>query len=591
MEVERQLAEEAAAEEKPLPIGRIEYLHTDGRVREQIEYTDIAEMEADLRADNDSGVPMKVTMYVDRQGKTVPHHFVYEMDPPLHGTSVIMNPYIQVGLETPLEKAMRLISDFCKREYGQESDFDNLREIGIGHTTITDAEIPIQINVNLEDFALDRYIEGILVDQRKYDSLTTLIEAELENLDFEDLIYFTDEQLAKAHIYQRDSIQMGSFFQDNERIEVKQYPNGYYYNHYGYDPERDTAASVAGPFESYEEAVQMLLSHRPQAQRLEPEHTEPFVDHFYVVADIQKRGTLDIQKYSSLNDALNAYWSLPTSQMKALGAMNTRKPLPGSLDLLHCKDGVDTIVEDYLKVEGWNNDEILGAVQQLKDAITPRVLPSAPSAPKPKHNFLIHDYFFARTLDKVRPGGIVAFITSKGTMDKENPAVRKYIAQRADLLGAIRLPNDTFKSAAGTEVTSDIIFLQKRDRMVDIEPAWVHLNTDANGHKMNQYFIDNPDMILGDMKQITGPFGPELACVPFENLSLEELLSDAIQNIHAEITEYDLDEVLDGEEDLSIPALPNVRNFSYAVVEGKVYYRENSRMNPVDVSATAESRI
>ncbi len=208
-----------------------------------------------------------------------------------------------------------------------------------------------------------------------------------------------------------------------------------------------------------------------------------------------------------------------------------------------------------------------------------------------KHNFLIHDYFFARTLDKVRPGGIVAFITSKGTMDKENPAVRKYIAQRADLLGAIRLPNDTFKSAAGTEVTSDIIFLQKRDRMVDLEPAWVHLNMDEHGNKMNQYFVDNPDMILGEMKEISGPFGPELACLPYEGQSIEDLLSDAIQNIHAEITEYDLDDMLDSEENLSIPALPNVRNFSYAVVEGKIYYRENSRMNPVDVSATAESRI
>ena len=208
-----------------------------------------------------------------------------------------------------------------------------------------------------------------------------------------------------------------------------------------------------------------------------------------------------------------------------------------------------------------------------------------------KHNFLIHDYFFARTLDKVRPGGIVAFITSKGTMDKENPAVRKYIAQRADLLGAIRLPNDTFKSAAGTEVTSDIIFLQKRDRMVDLEPAWVHLNIDEHGNKMNQYFVDNPDMILGEMKEISGPFGPELACLPYEGQSIEDLLSDAIQNIHAEITEYDLDDMLDSEENLSIPALPNVRNFSYAVVEGKIYYRENSRMNPVDVSATAESRI
>ncbi len=208
-----------------------------------------------------------------------------------------------------------------------------------------------------------------------------------------------------------------------------------------------------------------------------------------------------------------------------------------------------------------------------------------------KHNFLIHDYFFARTLDKVRPGGIVAFITSKGTMDKENPAVRKYIAQRADLLGAIRLPNDTFKSAAGTEVTSDIIFLQKRDRMVDLEPAWVHLNIDEHGNKINQYFVDNPDMILGEMKEISGPFGPELACLPYEGQPIEDLLSDAIQNIHAEITEYDLDDMLDGEENLSVPALPNVRNFSYAVVEGKIYYRENSRMNPVDVSATAESRI
>ena len=185
----------------------------------------------------------------------------------------------------------------------------------------------------------------------------------------------------------------------------------------------------------------------------------------------------------------------------------------------------------------------------------------------------------------------MAFVTSKGTMDKENPAVRKYIAQRADLLGAIRLPNDTFKGAAGTEVTSDILFLQKRDRMVDLEPDWVHLNTDANGNQMNQYFLDNPDMILGEMKEVSGPFGPELACVPYEGQALEELLTDAIQNIHAEITEYDLEEALDGEEDLSIPALPTVRNFSYAVVDGKLYYRENSRMNPVDVSATAESRI
>lgn len=208
-----------------------------------------------------------------------------------------------------------------------------------------------------------------------------------------------------------------------------------------------------------------------------------------------------------------------------------------------------------------------------------------------KHNFLIHDYFFARTLDKVRPGGIIAFITSKGTMDKENPNVRKYIAQRADLLGAIRLPNDTFKAAAGTEVTSDIIFLQKRDRLVDIEPDWVHLATDANGIRMNAYFVDNPEMVLGDMQMVSGPHGMESACVAYENAELGDLLWDAIQNIHAEITEFEIDELEAEDEDLSIPADPDVRNFSFTVVDGKIYYRENSRMNPVDVSATAESRI
>ena len=201
------------------------------------------------------------------------------------------------------------------------------------------------------------------------------------------------------------------------------------------------------------------------------------------------------------------------------------------------------------------------------------------------------EYFFARTLYKVRPGGVIAFITSKGTLDKENPNVRKYIAQRADLLGAIRLPNDTFKAAAGTEVTSDIIFLQKRDRLVDIEPDWVHLATDANGIRMNAYFVDNPEMVLGDMQMVSGPHGMEPACIAYENAELGDLLRDAIQNIHAEITEFEIDDLEAEDEDLSIPADPDVRNFSFTVVDGKIYYRENSRMNPVDVSATAESRI
>ena len=205
-------------------------------------------------------------------------------------------------------------------------------------------------------------------------------------------------------------------------------------------------------------------------------------------------------------------------------------------------------------------------------------------------NLSIHEYFFAKTLDKVRPGGVVAFVTSSYTMDKRTSNVRKYIAQRAELLGAIRLPNDTFKAAAGTEVVSDILFLQKRDRMVDIEPDWVQLGTNDDGITMNRYFIDHPDMVLGEMKMVSGPYGPEPTCVPFPEQPLDSLLANAVQNIHGEINAYDRAEELEG-EDQSIAADPTVRNFSYTLVNDKLYYREDSRMNPVEVSKTAESRI
>ena len=207
-----------------------------------------------------------------------------------------------------------------------------------------------------------------------------------------------------------------------------------------------------------------------------------------------------------------------------------------------------------------------------------------------KYNFLIHDYFFAKSLDKLRPGGVMALVTSKGTMDKDNPSVRKYIAQRAELLGAIRLPNDTFKGNAGTEVVSDILFLQKRDRIIDVEPDWVYLDTDENGIKMNSYFVQHPEMILGEMKMVSGRFGPEATCEAFENADLGELLNEAVINIHGEISEYEVADELD-EEDNSIPADPTVRNFSYTVLDDKLYFRENSRMSPAIVSATAENRI
>lgn len=206
-----------------------------------------------------------------------------------------------------------------------------------------------------------------------------------------------------------------------------------------------------------------------------------------------------------------------------------------------------------------------------------------------KNNFLIHDYFFAKSLDKLRAGGVMCLITSKGTMDKENPSVRKYIAARAELLGAIRLPDNTFKGNAGTEVTSDILILQKRDRIVDIESDWIYLDTDENGIEMNSYFVAHPEMIIGEMVEQTGRFGIETACKAYEDSDFETLLDKAVDNIKGEIVDYDIIDEVD--IDNSIPADPTVRNFSYTVVDGKIYFRENSRMTPVDVSATAENRI
>ena len=207
-----------------------------------------------------------------------------------------------------------------------------------------------------------------------------------------------------------------------------------------------------------------------------------------------------------------------------------------------------------------------------------------------KHHWLIHDYFFGKALDKVRPGGVIAFVTSKGTMDKENSAVRRYLAQRADLIGAIRLPDNTFKRNAGTEVTSDVIFLQKRDHITDLEPDWVHLDTDENGIRMNRYFVQHPEMILGDMVMESTRFGPDSACKAREGEDLSEQLANAVQFLQAEIKPYELEE-LDEEEDKSIPADPNVKNFSYTITDGQVYYRENSLMHPVEASVTAENRI
>ena len=517
------------------------------------------------------------------------------------------------------------------------------------------------------------------------------------------------------------------------------------------------------------------------AEPVQPEH---FIDHFYVAEDVQKRGALDIREYSSFEYALRAYHELPDTQRKALGAMNTRKPLPGSLDFVQCVDGKDTIIQDYAKVDGWQNAEVMDIIAQIEQSITTREVPPVPAVnfhitddhigeggpkqkfarnieaietlfklesedrnatpeeqeilsnyvgwggladafdpdkgnwaqeyttlknllsedeyaaarastlnahytsptvirsiydavgqmgfengnilepamgignffgmlppemqssrlygveldsitgriaqklypnaeikvagfettdrrdfydlavgnvpfgnykvsdkPYDKLGFSIHNYFFAKALDQVRPGGVVAFVTSRYTMDSKNSDARRYMAQRAELLGAIRLPNDAFKKNAGTEVVSDILFLQKRDHPIDIVPDWVHLNRTEEGHTMNSYFVDHPEMVLGDTVEESTAYGMDITVRPIDGVELSDLLKEAVSHIKGTYQAVELPGEAKGKETETIPATPDVKNFSYAVVDGEVYFRENSIMRHVELNEKAKDRV
>ncbi len=693
-------------------VGKIEYLNTQGTVAYTGEYLEEQAFLKEIKDCSDTGVPIVIYLYRDRDGKTISCDFVNDLGSLPAGIHTVDNPYLPEP-DPALERAKQLIDEYCDEEFDSSGDFSDLRQVPIGHTTVTDEEIPVQIYANLVDYTIDRYVGNVIVEQRRYASLDEL-NIELQGLDFMDLVYFSDEELEMADIHGSEPEHQATYFSDGEYIQISRYPNRQFYNHYGFNIADGSFASVAGGFKTFAEAEQTLLRHRPQAVKqgdvIIPIKPEPIVEEPAVLAPPAPRpkartaatvicpeiptserhnfritdddlgvGTpsqryannvaairllkqleaesrlatpeeqevlsryvgwgglaacfeekhsryeelknlLTEEEYRAARESsLTAFYTPPVvirSIYKAMENMNFKRGnilepscgignflgmLPDSmaesqlygveLDSISGRIAQQLYQKSSIAVQGFEKTELPDSFFDAAIGNVPFGQFKVPDKQYDKHNFLIHDYFFARALDKVRPGGVIAFITSMGTMDKENPAVRKYIAQRADLLGAIRLPNNTFKSAAGTEVTSDIIFLQKRDRMVDIEPDWVHLNVDANGHKMNQYFVDHPDMIMGEMQEVSGPFGPEISCVPYEEQPLEDQLTAAIQNIHAEITEYDLGEELDGEENLSIPALPSVRNFSYGIVEGKLYYRENSHMNPVDVSSTAESRI
>ena len=700
-----------------------------------------------------------------------------------------------------LEIAKEFINDFCVAEYGSPADFSDLEKVGIAYTTVTDEEIPIQVNADLVHYRIERYLDGQFLERRQYESLDELIQNELAELDFDDLISVSDAELesisatpeqgadgyfllsrlkadceyflgaggrAEKHLWAgnvREQIaKMRELYaalpekpewltqEDIDRYAQRMEPpfevvvyhhfengfderldyqtlaeaeqtaqkyvagtmegeDGFAYDGAGiYDLQENRWLRVYGNFpdeRAMEQAKQAPATEEPSASSeqadLQPQKEEslppppkrprreritfttlhPDVPRdqrhdFHITNDALGHGTpsekyaanvaairtlkqieaeerlatpeeqeilsryvgwgglancfeqtsphyeelkslLDSEEYAAARaSSLTAFYTPPVvirGIYKALAQMgftqgNILEPSCGTGNFL----GLLPTDMAGSKAYGVELDSISGRIAgqlyqnasisvngfetvQMPDSFFDVAVGNVPFGDfkvldkrYDKHHWLIHDYFFGKTLDKVRPGGIVAFITSKGTLDKENSAVRKYLAQRADLIGAIRLPDNTFKRNAGTEVTSDIIFLQKRDHITDLDQDWVHLDTDENGIRMNLYFVQHPEMILGDMVMESTRFGPDSACKAREGEDLSEQLANAIQFLQAEIKPYELEE-LDEEEDRSIPADPTVKNFSYTVVDGQVYYRENSLMHPVEVSVTAENRI
>lgn len=616
------------------PVGRIDYLHTDGRVRESIEYTSSYQLEKDIKEENHYGVPMSVVLYRQADGSVIPHDYIAECDPPLNGFSLIDNPF----LKSSLDIAKEIIDEYCREEFERDegADYTNLSEVNVAYTTTEDDKHEIQANVNLVDFQIETLVDGKVIRGEQYESLEDMIERGLKNLSFDDLVFLSEEELERV---EKASAPIVPAWEQPKKSRVQSFdlhPDIPMAERHNFDLANNEIEEVNKKerFHRNYAAITVLKKCQEENRFATPDE-QKILSRYVGWGGIPEafderhsawhteyamlKNILTEEEYASAREStLTAFYTPPTVIKVVYKAMEQMGFSEGNILEPSCGIGhfIGMLPESMkeAKVYGVELDTIsAGIAQQLyqKTSIAAQGFEEAnlpdsffdavvgnvpfgdfkvPDKRYDKHKFLIHDYFFAKSLDKLRPGGVMALITSKGTMDKENPAVRKYIAQRADLLGAIRLPNNTFKGNAGTEVVSDILILQKRDRLIDIEPDWVHLGTDENGITMNSYFVDHPEMILGEMKMVSGRFGPEPSCVPYEGADLSEQLSEAIANIHGEITAYEVDDELT-EEDNSIPADPTVRNFSYTVVDDTVYFRENSRMTPAQVSATAENRI
>ena len=630
-----------------------------------------------------------------------------------------------------LERAKGLISDFCRSEYGSEADFSDPTKIGVAYTTVTDDEIPVQVNIDLVNYRLERYLDDEHLENRQYGSLQELITNELENLDFSDLIHVSDEDVEQhrwhepeeavaeapetAPAPQREPFpysagdtvylengkpyiieSVGVFditlsdptlFYPISRAESREsfarlmerypqpekepayteetvavYPGDK--NNLPYDveirtlrfdePEHDPPAPLPpaenfrilddnlgtggakAKFRANMAAINLLKELEFEGLQASPEQQEilsryvgwggladAFDENKPNWADefAELYATLSPEEYAAVRaSTLNAHYTSPTVIRAIYDAVenmgfqtgNILEPAMGvgnffgllpqemqgsrlygvELDSITGRIAKQLYPKADITVAGFETtdrrdffDLAIGNVPFGQYQVNDRAYN--------KLGFSIHDYFFAKTLDQVRPGGVIAFVTSRYTMDKQSPEVRKYIAQRAELLGAIRLPNNAFKANAGTEVVSDIIFLQKRDRPIDIEPDWVHLGENEDGFSINQYFIDNPEMVLGRQTSESTQYGrQDFTVEPYEDLDLATQLRYAIQNIGGKYEAAELPDLGENEtiQD-TIPADPDVKNYSYAVVDGEVYYRENSVMVKPSLNATAKERV
>ena len=588
------------------PVGRIEYLDSDGNIIHTDEYTSEYQFKKDIEEESSFGTRLRFYVYRDAEGKTIDQTFITKLDTPLNVYEIIDSPYL---VKDRTENALPPDERFFVIETDEGyAIWDDLTEA----IYIDDEGVSEEFK---SEWQANDYLEQVKKsvsekeaagqpepEQKEAEPLTpAFVQPKRSRVQTFDL--HPEIPLSERHTFDLASHEVPEagkkerFRRNMEAIRVLKECE--FENRFATPEEQEILSQYVG-WGGIPEAFD--------------ENNSSWADEF-----IELYTALSPDEYESARaSTLTAFYTPPvviSSIYKAMEQMGFREG-----NILEPSCGIGNFIgmlpqsmQDS-KIYGVEIDKIsAGIAQQLyqktsiaaqpfeeaniPDSFFDAVIGNVPFGDirvndrrYNKHNFLIHDYFFAKSLDKLRPGGVMALITSKGTMDKESPAVRKYIAQRADLLGAIRLPNNTFKGNAGTEVVSDILILQKRDRLIDLEPEWVHLNTDENGVKMNAYFVDHPEMVLGEWKTVSGRFGEEDTVVPYENADLAELLEEAISNIHAEITDYEVDEELT-EEDNSIPADPEVRNFSYTVVDDKIYYRENSRMAPVDVSATAENRI